>query len=125
METCQASNKHAGDGAGLEGDIETGCEAMGCGLGRAKIGPYRNMHADETGSTGKNGANDETDCGFRREKNPRSDRDDDTNDCDGQILTCEISLSSLANIACYFTHALVALIGIQNALRCPNRISDR
>ena len=43
-ETC---HQHAGDGAGLEGDVETAGERVDCRLRRAHIGAHRHVHADE------------------------------------------------------------------------------
>ena len=49
----EAGHQHAGDRARLEGDIETSCQAVGCGLRRADIGAYRYMHSDEASGAGQ------------------------------------------------------------------------
>ncbi|MNL36862.1 hypothetical protein D3C87_1589750 [compost metagenome] len=60
-EQREACDQHAGDGARLEGDIETGGKAVGRRLRGAQIGAHRHMHADETGRARKHRADEEAD----------------------------------------------------------------
>ena len=121
-EQGEARNQHAGDGAGLEGDVEAGGEAMGRGLRRAHIGANRDVHSDKTGGTREHGADQEADCGRAGQKKPCADKNDGANDRDVQVLPSEVSLSTLANIACNFLHSRIALVRRQHRARCPDRV---
>jgi hypothetical protein len=59
----QARHQKAGNGAGLEGDVEARGKAVGGGLRRAHIGADRDMHADEAGRTRKHRADQEAEGG--------------------------------------------------------------
>ncbi len=118
----EAGNQHAGNGARFEGDIEAGAKAVGCGLRGAQIGAHGNMHADKPGDAGQYRADNETDGRDGRQQIPGENGDDQSDDGDGEILTGEISLRTFTDKTCYFTHTLVALIGIENALGRPHRV---
>ncbi len=124
-EKREACDQHAGDRARLEGDLEAGGQADRGGLGRAHVGADGDVHADEAGRTGKNGADQEPDGGGRGQKKPGGDEDDDADDCDGLVLAGQVSLRALPDIASNFLHAGVPLIGGKHRPRRPDGINHR
>ncbi len=66
-EQREARDQHAGDGAGLEGEIEAAGERAGRGLRGADVGAHRNVHADEAGDARKHRADGEAE----RHQQPR------------------------------------------------------
>ena len=60
-EEREAGDQHAGDGAGLEGDVEAAAERHGRGLRGADVGAHRDVHADEAGRARQDGADQEAD----------------------------------------------------------------
>ena len=121
-EQGEARNQHASDGARLEGDVETGCEAVRCRLGRAHIGADGDVHADEAGSPRQHGTDQEADGCGAGEKKPCGDENDGADDRDVQVLPSEVSLSTLANIACNFLHSGIALVRRQHRACRPDRV---
>ena len=65
-EQAEADHQHAGDGAGLEGDVEAGGKPLLGRLGGADIGAHRDVHADIARRGGQHGADDEADRDVER-----------------------------------------------------------
>ncbi|MNT42612.1 hypothetical protein D3C72_1790390 [compost metagenome] len=83
------------------------------------------MHADEAGSAGQNGTDEEADRRRRRQQQPGTHEDDDAHDCNGEVLAGEIGLRPFTNITGNFLHAGIALIGGQDRACRPDRIGYR
>jgi hypothetical protein len=122
-EQGEAGNQHAGDSAGLEGDIETGGQAVRRGLRRTHIGAHRNMHADETRDTRKHGADQEAQGGDARKQPPGQHEHNDADNGDRRILAGQISLRAFANRSGNLLHARIALIGGEHRAGRPDRVS--
>ncbi len=113
-EKRETGHQHAGDGAGLEGNVETACQTFGRCLCGAHVGAHRDMHADEPGRPRKHGADQEADGGRSGQKQPCRNEHDHADDGDRLVLPCEIGLRALADIARDFTHSFISLVGSQN-----------
>ncbi len=55
----ETGDEHAGDGAALEGDAQRGRDSAASGLGDARVGAHRHVHADVAGRAGEDPADRE------------------------------------------------------------------
>ncbi len=67
------------------------------GLRRADVRPDGDVHADESGGSRKNRADQEADGLQGPEQQPGEDEDDDADDADGAVLPAEIRLCAFSN----------------------------
>ena len=88
-EQAEADDQHAGDGATLEGHGQCRRYAATRRFGCPHVGTDRNVHADETGRPGEDGADQEAEGGqptqFGNQTN--DEEEDDANDRDGLVLS--------------------------------------
>ena len=69
------------------------------------------MHADEAGGARKHCADQKADRGVPESSNQAAEEDDDADDGDGHVLTCQIGLRAFTDRAGDFLHARIALVG--------------
>ena len=76
----------------------------------AHIGPYGNVHSDETTGTRERCAQCECQCGCRAQR--RDHRNDDEENgadgCDGAVLTGQVGCGTLLNGVCNLLHPGIA-----------------
>ena len=96
-EQRQADDEQAGDRAALEGDVERRRHAAAGRLGDARVGAHRDVHADESGRTREDAAEDESDRGLVVLQEPEHDRDRYRDRGDDRVLAVEVGL-------CAFLH---------------------
>ena len=107
-EQREAGDQQAGHRARAEGDVEAAGERFGRRLRGAHIGAHRDVHADEAGGAGEDGADREADRHRPRQEKPETDEDDDADAGDGRILAPEIGLRPLPHRAGNLLHSLRA-----------------
>ncbi len=94
-EQRQAGHEHAGDGAGLEGELKPAGERADRGLRGAHVGAHRHVHADEAGHAREHRADQEADADQPAEQIADDQEDHDADDGDGGVLALEIGLRAL------------------------------
>ena len=124
-EQREAGDQHAGDGAGLERDLEARGERLGRGLRGAHVGAHRHVHADEAGGAREHRADQEADRDPAAEQEPEADEDDHADDRDGRVLALEIGLRALGDRGRDLLHSRIAGIGRHHGLDRPNPVNDR
>jgi hypothetical protein len=121
-EQRQACHEHAGDGTGLEGDVEAGGKALRRGLRGAHIGADRDMHADEAGRAREDRADQEAESSLSGKKEKGKNENSDADNADRPVLARQIGLGTFSNISRNFLHSGIALVGGQHRLGRPDRI---
>ena len=124
-EQREAGDQHAGDGAGLEGEVETAGQRRGRGLRGAHVGAHRDVHADEAGGARQHRADQEADRDQHAEEVGEQREDHDADDADRHVLALEIGLRAFGDRGRDLLHARVAGIGLQNRRRRPDGVNDR
>ena len=107
-EQAEADHEHAGDGAGLEGNVQRGNHALFRSGGGAHVGAYGHVHADEAGEAGKHGSENEAESGEEGHGQKQQHGDNHAHDGDGAVLTLEVRLSAFLNGAGNTLHILIA-----------------
>ncbi len=107
-EQREAGDQHAGDGAGLEGELEAARERGGRGLRGAHVGANGDVHADEAGRARQDRADGEADRNQHAEEIGEHREDHDADDADRGVLAAEIGLRPLAYGGGDFLHPRVA-----------------
>ncbi len=120
---AQTHHQQAGDGAAAEGHLQGGIQAGIRGLRRAHIGAYRDMHTDITGRPGKDGADHEAEGGIGIQNEEQDDRQDDTDDADGGVLTVEIRLGAFLDGGGDLAHAIITIRQRQDPLHGPDAVT--
>jgi hypothetical protein len=120
-ETC---DQHAGDGTGLEGELETAGERGGRGLRRAHVGADGDVHADEAGRARQDRADRKPDRNQRAEEISQQPEDDDADEADRGVLAPQIGLRALAHRGRDFLHPWIAGVRFQNGSRRPDGVND-
>ena len=123
-EQREASDQEAGDGAGLEGELEAAGKRLGRGLRDAHIGAHRHVHADETGSTREHRADQEADGDQPAEREAENEEDHHADHRNGGVLALEIGLRALAHGGGDFLHLGGAGIGAEHRHRRPDAVND-
>ncbi len=85
-EQREAGDQQAGDGAGAERDFEAAGERADRGLRGAHIGAHRDVHADEAGGAGQDGADRKADGDQPAEEIADDQEDHDADDGDGACI---------------------------------------
>ena len=124
-EQRQARDQHAGDGAGLEGELQTAGQRLGGGLRDADVGAHRHIHADEAGCPRQNGADGKAERHQPAERNADQDEDHHADDADGGVLALEIGLRAFAHRRGNLLHLRAAGIGAQHRTGGPDAIENR
>ncbi len=96
-EQREAGDQHAGDGAGLEGELKPAGKRGDRGLRGAHVGAHRDVHADEAGGARKHRADQEADADQPAEQIADDQEDHDADDADGGVLALEIGLRAFAH----------------------------
>ena len=107
-EQRQADDQQAGDRAALEGDVERRRNAAAGGLGDAGVGPHREVHPDEAGRAGEDGADHEAERGLPVLQEPEHDRERYRDRGDDRVLAVQVGLGALLHGPRDFLHAVVA-----------------
>src|SRR6185369_3116833 len=111
---AETNHQHAGDGAPLEGNIESFLDAAFCGLCGADIGPYRHEHADEAGQPGKKRADGEADSGFCSKCCEKSDKHNSADNGDNCVLALHVGACPLLNGCGNLFHTVISLRQCKN-----------
>ena len=113
-EQAESDDQDAGDGAALEGDVERGRDAAPGGLGDARVGAHRHVHADVARRSGQDRADQEAE-GLLPAEGARDGvgeqeqrRDHDRDDADGAVLPVQVGVRALLDRSLDLAHALVA-----------------
>ena len=101
-EQRQADDQQAGDRAALEGDVERRRHAAAGGLGDARVGPHRDVHADEAGGAGEDGADHEADRGLPVLEDQQHHGDRHRDGGDDRVLAVQVGLGTLLHGASRF-----------------------
>ena len=123
-EQREARHQHAGDGAGLEGDLKTAGQRLHRGLRGADVGAHRDIHADEAGGAGQDRADGEADRDQPAEQQPDHDEDHDPHHADGGVLAFQISLRALTDGGGDLLHFGRAGIGLHHRHGGPDAIDN-
>jgi hypothetical protein len=123
-EQRETRHQHAGDGAGLEGELEAAGERADRSLRGAHIGAHGNVHADEAGRPRQHGADGEADRHQPAEEIADHEEDHDADHADGRILAFQIGLRALAHGTRDLLHFGRAGIGVQHRHGGPDAIDD-
>ena len=109
-EQAEADDEQAGDGAGAEGDVERGPKALLRGLGGAHVRAHGDVHADEAGRRGEDGADREPDRRPPAELVVEADHEerDERDAGDRRVLAAQVRGGALLHGARDLLHALVA-----------------
>ncbi len=107
-----ASHEHAGDGAGIEGQLEPLGQTFRGRLRRTDIGSHRNQHAGITGRTRKHRTDQEADSRQIAEKDKGKDKDDHADHGDGGVLALEVGRGPFLNRCGDFLHTRIARAGL-------------
>ena len=94
-EQREARDEHARHRARLEGDVEAAAQGLGRGLRGAHVGADGDVHADEAGRAGQDGADGEADGDANAEQIGNDDEQDHADDGDGRVLPPQIGLAHL------------------------------
>ena len=105
-EQREARDQHAGDGAGLERDVEALGERLGGGLRGAHVGAHRDVHADEAGRAREHRADQEADRDQLPSRNQRPMKTTTPTIADGHVLALEIGLRAFGDRGGDLLHAL-------------------
>ena len=123
-EQSQAGNQHAGDRARAEGDGKTRRQALGRSLRGARIGAYRDHHADEAGRTGEDGADQEADADGDRQEPGDDDEHHDADRGNGGVLATQIGSGAFLHGGRYLLHASRTGVRSQHVAGRPCAIGD-
>ena len=96
-EQREPGDQHAGNGAGLEGKLQSASQRLGRSLGNAHVGADRDVHPDEAGRSRQNGADGKTDRHQPAERKADDHEDHDADDADIGVLPLEIGLRALTH----------------------------
>ena len=107
-EQRQADDQEAGDRAALEGDVERRRHAAAGRLGDARVGPHRDVHPDEAGGAGEDGADHEAERGLPVLQEQKHDRERHRDRGDDRVLAVQVGLCALLNGTRDFLHPVVA-----------------
>ena len=124
-EQRQPRDQHAGDGAGLEGELEAAGQRLGRGLRGAHVGAHRDVHADEAGGARQDRADGKADGDQPAEREADDDEDHHADDADGGVLALEIGLRAFAHGGRNLLHVRAAGIGAHHRPGGPDAIEDR
>ena len=124
-EQRQAGDQETGDGAGLEGEVETAGQRLGGGLRHPHIGPDRDIHADEAGRSRQQRADGEADRRIAAEQRPGDDEYDDADHRNGRVLAPQIGLRSFPDGGRNLLHAGRTGIGRHQRAGRPDPVNDR
>ena len=124
-EQRETGDQHAGDGAGLEGELKAAGQRGGRRLRGAHVGANRDVHADEAGGARQHRADQEADRNQHAEEVGQQGEDHDADDADGRVLALEIGLRALGDRGRDLLHARVAGIRLQHGRRRPDGVNDR
>ncbi|MGY4428526.1 hypothetical protein ACVWWO_001003 [Bradyrhizobium sp. F1.13.1] len=123
-EQRETRHQHAGDGARLEGKLETTRERCRRRLGGAHIGADRDVHADEPGRPRQDRADGKTDRDIEPQEIGKQHEDDDADHSDRGVLTPQVGLCAFAHRCRDFLHARRPRIRAQHRRRRPDRVDD-
>ncbi len=124
-EKRETGHQEAGHRARAEGDVEAAGERFGRRLRRADISPHRDVHADETGRAGKDGADRKPDRDRPRQQQTKPDEDDNSDAGDGHILAPKIGLRPLPHRSGNLLHPLRAGVRRHEARDRIDAVDDR
>ena len=123
-EQRETRHQHAGDGAGLEGELKSAGQRRGRRLRGAHIGAHRHVHADEAGRARKHRADQEADRHQHAEEVSQQREDHDADHADGHVLALQIGLRAFAHRGRDLLHPRIARIGLQDRCRRPDGVND-
>ena len=124
-EQSEAGDQHAGDGTGLEGDVEALAQRLHRRLGGADIGADRDVHADEAGDARQHRADQEADRHPLPEQIGERDEEHDADHPDGDVLALQIGLRAFGDRSRDLLHALVAGVALHDVGIGPEAVDDR
>ena len=124
-EQRQTRDQHAGDGAGLEGELKSAGQRRRRRLRGAHVGADRDVHADEAGRARQHRADQEADRDQHAEEVGQQREDHDADDADRHVLALQIGLRAFAHGGRDFLHARIAGIRLQDRCRRPDGVNDR
>ena len=124
-EQRETRHQHAGDRAGLEGELKAAGERGRRRLRGAHVGAHRDVHADEAGRARQDRADRETDRDQDAEEVGQQREDHDADDADRRVLAPQIGLRAFAHGGCDLLHPRIARIRFHHGSRRPDRVNDR
>ncbi len=124
-EQGETGDQHAGDGAGLERDIEAAGERQRGALRGPHVGAHRDVHADEPGDAGEERADEEADRDGPGQEETQHHEDHHADGGNRDVLTTKIGLGTLGDGAGDLLHAGGAGIGAQKLRGGDDAVDER
>ena len=120
----ETRHEHAGDGTGLECDVEPSPQGGRGRLRRPDIGAHRHVHADEAGRSGEDRADEEADGDLQSEKIGERHEQNHADDADGSVLPAQVGLCPFRNRPGDLLHPLGAGVAFHHVVDRDDSVGD-